>query len=121
MAKVSPASRGRTNIRLGRGESALIFTAKGVHNALTPESRKFINDMLTKGEEEAFKDIDERKFWTVVLPAVTYVQMAKYVRQVQQNNAEPASVEQDSSYEDSSTELVEEVEENEVPLDAFDG
>ena len=120
MAKVSPASRGRTNIRLGRGESALIFTAKGVHNALNPESRKFINDMLTKGEEEAFKDIDENKFWTVVLPAVTYVQMAKYVRQVQQNNANSASGEQDSSYEsyeDSSTEESP-VEE---PLDAFDG
>jgi len=119
MAKVSPTSRGRTNIRLGRGESALVFTDKGVHNALSPESRQFINDMLQKGESEAFKNIDEHKFWTVVLPAVTYIQMAKYVKQVQDGNKPPEEAEVE---EDSSIELAEESEpEVEVPLDAFDG
>ena len=117
MAKVSPTSRGRTNIRLGRGESALIFTDKGVHNALSQESREFISNMLSKGEEEAFKDINEHKFWTVVLPAVTYIQMAKYVKQVQDGNKPPEEVEDE---EDSSVELVEESG-VEVPIDAFDG
>lgn len=86
MAKVSPVSRGRTNIKIGRTESALVFTPSGVHNALSEDSRHFIDNMLTKGEAEAFKDITPEKFWTVVLPAVTYVKMAQYVKEVQASN-----------------------------------
>ena len=86
MAKVNTVSRGRTNIKIGRSESAIVFSTTGVHNALSEDSRQFIDDMLTKGESEAFKGITPEKFWTVVLPAVTYVKMAQYIKEVQQSN-----------------------------------
>jgi hypothetical protein len=94
MAKVSDTSRGRTNIRISQQESALVFTSKGVHNSLSGESRQFINNMLSKGEEEAFKGITPEKFWTVVLPAVTYVKMAQYIKEVQKANAPSAELSQ---------------------------
>lgn len=128
MAKVSAISRGRRNIRLSRGESAIVFSTTGVHNSLSDESKQFIDDMLTKGESEAFKGITPEKFWTVVLPAVTYVKMAQYIKEVQQSNNPP---EQEASsetvdpevIEDSSTAVDEEAEERqpEEPIDAFDG
>ena len=129
MAKVNTVSRGRTNIKIGRSESAIVFSTTGVHNALSDDSRQFIDDMLTKGESEAFKDITPEKFWTVVLPAVTYVKMAQYIKEVQQSNnpeaeepvAEAAVVEADA-VEEASGEAEEEPEaEVEVPIDAFDG
>lgn len=86
MAKVSDASRGRRQIKISQTESALVFTPDGVHNALSKESRQFIDDMLQKGEDEAFQGITAEKFWTVVLPAVTYIKMAAYVKEVQTAN-----------------------------------
>ena len=132
MAKVSAISRGRRNIRLSRGESAIVFSTTGVHNSLSEESKQFIDDMLTKGESEAFEGITPEKFWTVVLPAVTYVKMAQYIKEVQQSNNPP---EQESSSETVDPEVVEdsstmdsppwedEAEERqpEEPIDAFDG
>lgn len=127
MAKVNTVSRGRTNIKIGRSESAIVFSTTGVHNALSDDSRQFIDDMLTKGESEAFKDITPEKFWTVVLPAVTYVKMAQYIKEVQQsNNPEPEEPEAEASeveadvVEEASGESEEEAE-VEVPIDAFDG
>jgi len=96
MAKVNTVSRGRTNIKIGRSESAIVFSTTGVHNALSDDSRRFIDDMLTKGESEAFKDITPEKFWTVVLPAVTYVKMAQYIKEVQQTN-NPEEAEQNAA------------------------
>lgn len=96
MAKVNTVSRGRTNIKIGRSESAIVFSTTGVHNALSDDSRQFIDDMLTKGESEAFKGITPEKFWTVVLPAVTYVKMAQYIKEVQQTN-NPEEAEQNTA------------------------
>ena len=129
MAKVNTVSRGRTNIKIGRSESAIVFSTTGVHNALSDDSRQFIDDMLTKGESEAFKDITPEKFWTVVLPAVTYVKMAQYIKEVQQSNnpeteepeAEEAVVETDAVEEASGGSEEEPEAEVEVPIDAFDG
>ena len=96
MAKVNTVSRGRTNIKIGRSESAIVFSTTGVHNALSDDSRQFIDDMLNKGESEAFKGITPEKFWTVVLPAVTYVKMAQYIKEVQQTN-NPEEAEQNAA------------------------
>ena len=130
MAKVSSVSRGRRNIRLSRGDGAIVFTPTGVHNALSQESRQFIDDMLVKGEQEAFKNITPEKFWTVVLPAVTYVKMAQYIKEVQQSNEteEPEVVEDAVGDEliqeenlDGEVEDSDESAQPEVPLEAFDG
>ncbi len=132
MAKVNTVSRGRTNIKIGRFESAIVFSTTGVHNALSEDSRQFIDDMLTKGESEAFKDITPEKFWTVVLPAVTYVKMAQYIKEVQQSNSpeeqeeetvEATPDEAESVDETINTDVAEGEQNptNEVPIDAFDG
>ncbi|MBB82183.1 MAG: hypothetical protein CL931_00045 [Deltaproteobacteria bacterium] len=107
-----------------------MFTPTGVHNALSQESRQFIDDMLVKGEQEAFKNITPEKFWTVVLPAVTYVKMAQYIKEVQQSNEteEPEVVEDAVGDEliqeenlDGEVEDSDESAQPEVPLEAFDG
>ena len=127
MAKVNTVSRGRTNIKIGRSESAIVFSTTGVHNALSEDSRQFIDDMLTKGESEAFKNITPEKFWTVVLPAVTYVKMAQYIKEVQNSNEpeQDASAEvQDEPVVDEQPEVTEDASEEveaEVPIEAFDG
>lgn len=126
MAKVSAISRGRRNIRLGRGESAIVFSSTGVHNSLSDESKQFIDDMLTKGENEAFKNITPEKFWTVVLPAVTYVKMAQYIKEVQQSNnpteeVGTTEVVDPAEISDSSVAVDAPEEEPETPIEAFDG
>jgi len=118
MAKVNTVSRGRTNIKLGRSESAIVFSTTGVHNALSDESRQFIDDMMTKGESEAFKNITPEKFWTVVLPAVTYVKMAQYIKEVQQSN-NPEATEGVEEVVPEAT--ADEQPTTEVPIEAFDG
>ena len=124
MAKISQVSRGRRTIKISQTESAVVFTPEGVHNVLSTESRQFIDDMLTKGEETAFAGITPDKFWTVVLPAVTYVKMAQYVKEVQQENAPPEPEVEDSSVvfeEDSSVVPEAQEREPETPIEAFDG
>ena len=124
MAKISQVSRGRRTIKISQTESAVVFTPEGVHNVLSTESRQFIDDMLTKGEEVAFAGITPDKFWTVVLPAVTYVKMAQYVKEVQQENAPPEPEVEDSSVvfeEDSSVVPETQESEPETPIEAFDG
>ena len=124
MAKISQVARGRRNIKISQTESAVVFTPEGVHNVLSIESRQFIDDMLTKGEEVAFAGITPDKFWTVVLPAVTYVKMAQYVKEVQQENAPPEPEVEDSSVvfeEDSSVVPEAQERELETPIEAFDG
>jgi len=123
MAKISQVSRGRRTIKISQTESAVVFTPEGVHNVLSAESRQFIDDMLTKGEEVAFAGITPDKFWTVVLPAVTYVKMAQYVKEVQQENAPPEPEVEDSSVvfeEGSSVEPEVQEDEPETPIEAFD-
>lgn len=135
MAKVNTVSRGRTNIRIGRGESAIVFSPTGVHNALSEESRMFIDEMITKGDSEAFNNITPEKFWTVVLPAVTYVKMAQYIKEVQDTNGGSTQLAAEDTHTDGEVETVvagdatlvdsddEEttVVEPQVPLEAFDG
>ena len=123
MAKISEVSRGRRTIKISQTESAVVFTPEGVHNVLSKESRQFIDDMLTKGEEAAFAGITPDKFWTVVLPAVTYVKMAQYVKEVQQENAPPEPEVEDSSVvfeEESSAAPEVQEDEPETPIEAFD-
>lgn len=103
MAKISEVSRGRRTMKISQTESAIVFTPKGVHNVLSAESRKFIDDMLTKGEEAAFEGVTAEKFWTVVLPAVTYVKMAQYVREVQGANEETPVEDSSTSFEEDSS------------------
>ena len=132
MAKVSDTSRGRRNVKLSQVESALVFSQDGVHNVLSTESRQFIDDMLTKGEEVAFSGITPEKFWTVVLPAVTYVKMAAYVKEVQAaNNPQPEETQVDGSpVEVATTEVMPEAaaetesdteQQPQTPIEAFDG
>ena len=129
MAKVSDTSRGRRNVKLSQTESALVFSQDGVHNVLSTESRQFIDDMLTKGEETAFEGITPEKFWTVVLPAVTYVKMAAYVKEVQTANSPlpsgdtPAEVTTAEVAPDPVAETTAEPETSApaTPIDAFDG
>lgn len=133
MAKISQVARGRRNIKISQTESAVVFTPEGVHNVLSIESRQFIDDMLTKGEEVAFAGITPDKFWTVVLPAVTYVKMAQYVKEVQQENAPPepeaqpdiqveveAQEEQEAESSEVEADEPEVPEEPETPIEAFD-
>jgi hypothetical protein len=131
MAKVSDTSRGRRNVKLSQTESALVFSQDGVHNVLSTESRQFIDDMLTKGEETAFAGITPEKFWTVVLPAVTYVKMAAYVKEVQAaNNPQPEDTQLDGAPVDAATtqampetvaDTESDTEQPETPIEAFDG